>query len=60
MERLANFGQNKKRGGCNEQRGWQKSPKLINEDIGINGETGKKTAIRKFIEIKSLNNLVKI
>ena len=54
MGRLANFGQNNKQGGCNKQEGWQKSPKLIN------GEAGKNTAIRNFIEIKSSNNLVKI
>ena len=43
-----------------KRRGWQKSPKLINREVGINGETGKNTAIRNFIEIKSLNDLVKI
>ena len=48
MGRLANFDQNNKRGG------WQKSPKLIN------GEAGKNTAIKNFIEIKSSNDLVKI
>ena len=53
MGRLANFGQNNKQGGCNKQEGWQKSPKLINGDVGINGEAGKNTAIRNFIEIKS-------
>ena len=52
--RLANFSQNNKWGGCNKRGGWQKSPKLIN------GETGKNTAIRNFIEIKSSNELVKI
>ena len=52
--RLANFAQNNKRGG------WQISPKLINGEAGINGETGKNTAIRNFIEIKSSNDLVKI
>ena len=52
--RLANFGQNNKRGGCNKQGGWQKSPKLIN------GEASKNTAIRNFIEIRSSNDLVKI
>ena len=48
MRRLANFGQNNKRGG------WQKSSKLIN------GEASKNTAIRNFIERKSSNDLVKI
>ena len=46
MGRLANFGQNNKRGG------WQKSPKLINNEAGINGKVGKNTANRNFIEIK--------
>ena len=54
MRRLANFGQNNKQGRCNKREGWRKSPKLIN------GEAGKNTAIRNFIEIKSSNNLVKI
>ena len=54
MARLANFGQNNKRGGR------QKSPKLINGEVGINGHAGKNTAIRNFIEIKSSNDLVKI
>ena len=58
--RLANFSQNNKRGGRNKRGGWQKSPKLINEDVEINGEAGKNTAIRNFIEIKSSNDLVKI
>ena len=58
--RLANFSQNNKWGGCNKRGGWQKSPKLINGEVGINGETGKNTAIRNFIEIKSSNKLVKI
>ena len=31
MGKLANFGQNNKRGG------WQKPPKLINGEVGING-----------------------
>ena len=35
MGRLANFGQNNKRGG------WQKSPKLINNEAGINGKAAK-------------------
>ena len=35
-------------------------PKLINVEVGINGEAGKNTAIRNFIEIKSSNDLVKI
>ena len=43
-----------KRGGCNKRGGWQKLLKLIN------GETGKNTAIRNFIEIKLSNNLAKI
>ena len=60
MRRPANFGQNNKWGGCNKRGGWQKSPKLINGEVGINGETGKNTAIRNFIEIKSSNDLVKI
>ena len=34
MGRLANFGQNNKRGRC-------KSPKLINNEVGINGEAAK-------------------
>ena len=49
-----------KQGGCNKQGCWQKSPELINREVGINEEAGKNTAIRNFIEIKSLNNLVKI
>ena len=53
MGRLANFGQHNKQGGCNKQEGWQKPPKLINGDVGINGEAGKNTAIKNFIEIKS-------
>ena len=52
--------QNDKRGGCNKRVGWQKSPKIINKEAGINGEAGKNTAIRNFIEIKSSNGLVKI
>ena len=58
--RLANFGQNNKRGGCNKRRGWQKSPKLINGEGATNGEAGKNTAIRNFIGIKSSSELVKI
>ena len=50
----------KQRGGCNKRGGWQKSPRLINEEVGINGEAGKNTTIRNFIEIKSSNDLVKI
>ena len=57
---MANFGQNNKRGGCNKRGGWEKSPKLINEEVGINGEAGKNTTVRYLIEIKSSNNLVKI
>ena len=60
MRRLANFGQNNKQGRCNKREGWRKSPKLINVEVGINGEAGKNTAIRNFIEIKSSDNLVKI
>ena len=45
--------QNDKRGRCNKLGSWQKSPQLINKEIGINGEAGKNTAIRNFIEIKS-------
>ena len=40
--------------------GWQKSPKLINGGVGINGKADKNTAIRNFTEIKSSNDLVKI
>ena len=54
MGRLANLGQNNKRGG------WQKSQRLINEEVGIKGEIRKDTAIRNFIERKSSNDLVKI
>ena len=54
MARLANFGQNNKRGGR------QKSPKLINGEVGINGHAGKNTTIRNFIEIKWSNDLVKV
>ena len=57
MGRLANFGQNNKRRGCNKRRGWHKSPKLINGEVGVNGETGKNKTIRNFIEIKSSNDL---
>ena len=57
---LANFGQINKQGDCNKQGGWQKSPKIINEEVGINGEAGKNTTIRNFIEIKSSNDLEKI
>ena len=57
---MANFGQNNKRGGCNKWEGWQKSLKLINGEVGINGEAGKNTAVRNFIEIKSSDDLVKI
>ena len=51
---MINFGQNNKWGGCDERGSWQKSPKLIN------GEAGKNTASRNFIEKKSSNDLVKI
>ena len=60
MRRLANFDQNNKRGRCNKREGWRKSPKLINGEVAINGEAGKNTAIRNFIEIKSSDNLVEI
>ena len=40
------------RGGRIKRAGWKKSPKLINGEVGINGEAGKNTAIRNFIEIK--------
>ena len=52
--------QNDKQGGCNKRGGWQKSPEITNKEAGINGEAGKNTAIRNFIEIKSSNGLVKI
>ena len=57
MDRLANFSQNNKREGLG---GWQKSPKLINGEVGMNGEAGKNTSIRNFIGIKLSNDLVKI
>ena len=60
MGRLTNFSQNNKLGGWSKQGGWQKSPKLINEKVEINRESGKNTAIRNLIEIKSSNDLVKI
>ena len=60
MGRLAYFDQNNKWGGCNKRGHWQKSLKLINEEIVINGKAGKNTVIRSFIEIKSSNDLVKI
>ena len=40
--RLENFGQNNKREGCNKRGDWQKYPKLINGEVGINGEAAKK------------------
>ena len=43
-----------RRGGRNKRGGWQKSPKLVN------GEAGKNTAIKNFIETKSSNDYVKI
>ena len=43
MRRLANFGPNNKQGGCNKRGDWQKSPKLINGEAGINREVGKKS-----------------
>ena len=58
--KVINFGQNNKRGGNNKRGSWQKSSKLINREVGINGEAGKNTAIRYFIEIKTSNDLVKI
>ena len=60
MRRLDNFAQNNKMRGCNKNGGWLKSPKLINGEIGINRGAGKSTAIGNFIEVKLLNNLVKI
>ena len=33
---------------------------MINGEVAINGEAGKNTANRNFIEIKSSNDLVKI
>ena len=56
----ANFGQNNKREGCNKRGDLQKYPKLINVEVGINGEAGKNTGIRSLIEIKSSNDLVKM
>ena len=44
----------------NRRGSWQKSPKLINEEVKINGEASKNTAVRYLIEIKSSNDLVKI
>ena len=52
--------QNNIPGRWNKQGGSQKSPKVINREVGINGEAGKNTAIRNFIEIKSSSDLVKI
>ena len=46
-------------GGRNKWGGWQKSSKLINGEVGINGKAGKNIAIRNFIEIKSSNDLAK-
>ena len=60
MGRLANFDQNNKWEVCNKRGGQQKSPKLINGEVGINGEACKNTAIRNFIEIKSSKDLVTI
>ena len=60
MGRLANFSQNNKQGGRNKLGSWQKSPKLINDEVAINKKAGKNTAIRNFIEIKSSKDLVKI
>ena len=31
-----------KREGCNKRGDWQKYPKLINGEVGINGEAAKK------------------
>ena len=39
---------------------WQKSPKLINDEVAINEKADKNTTIRNFIEIKSSKDLVKI
>ena len=60
MGRLANFGQNNKRGRCNKRGGWQISAKIINGDGAINGEAGKNIAVRNCIEIKWSNYLEKI
>ena len=49
-----------RRGGWNKWGGWQILVKIINGEGAINGETGKNTAIRNFIEIKLSNDLVKI
>ena len=54
------FAKNNKRRGCNQRGSWQKSLKLKNGEVEINGEAGKNTAIRNFIEIKSSKNLVEI
>ena len=58
-------GGRKKRGGWQIlakiiNGGWQKSPKLMNMEVGLNEEAGKSTAIRNFIEMRSSNDLVKI
>ena len=37
-----------------------KISKVNEREVGINGDAGKNTAIRNFIEIKSSNDLVKI
>ena len=55
-----NIGQNNKREGCHKWGDWQKSPRLINEEVGINGDAGKNTKIRHFIKIKSSKDLLKI
>ena len=39
--RLANFAQNNKRRGCNKRGGWQKSPELVNGEVGVNKDAGK-------------------
>ena len=57
---VGKFRPNDKRGVCNKRGGCQKSPKLTNGEVGINGEAGENRTIRNFIEIKSSNDLVKI
>ena len=53
---LTNF--SNRSGGWNKREHWQISAKIINGEVGINGEAGKNTATRNFIEIKSSNDLV--
>ena len=49
--RLANFGQNNKRRGCNKRGGWQKPPKLINGEVGINRGGGEGDGTTQQVEI---------